>query len=186
MRVYTYVDICMYMYMCIRTRVCTRTAYCIWNVISSLSYLNWCSSCRCLLCYVPLERNHRDWEWRIRLHDTSNAIACTYICTSISFMNIHTYTYTCTYSYTHTHTHLHICTFIFFMHIHVRLSLSPPVTHTHRQSVSAPSRHDILAREYQQSIGGGWRGRGGRGGAFFSSPLKPIPEPIPLSNQMWL
>jgi len=37
----------------------------------------------------------------------------------------------------------------------------PPLSHTHRQSVSAPSRHVILARKYQQSIGGGRRGGGG-------------------------
>jgi len=53
------------------------TAYCIWRVISSISNLNPCSSSLGFFCHVPLKRDQGDWNWKLRLDDTANAIDCT-------------------------------------------------------------------------------------------------------------
>ena len=58
--------------------VYVSTAYCIWSVISSLSNLNQWSRSLGLFYHGPSERAHRDWNWRLRLHDTPNAIGCIY------------------------------------------------------------------------------------------------------------
>jgi len=52
------------------------TAYCIWNVISSFSILNWCSRSLGLFYHVLLKRDQGNWDWRLRCNDTSNAIGC--------------------------------------------------------------------------------------------------------------
>jgi len=57
--------------------VCFGTAYCIWSVISSFSNLHSCSSSLGLLCHVPLKRDQGDWDSRLRLHVTPDAIGCT-------------------------------------------------------------------------------------------------------------
>jgi len=53
------------------------TAYCIWSVISSFSNLIRSSSSLGFFYHVPLKRDQGDWDCRLRLHDTSNAIGCT-------------------------------------------------------------------------------------------------------------
>jgi len=55
------------------------TAYCIWSVISPISDLNRWSSHGSLglFLYVPLERYPLNWDQRLRLDDTPNAIRCT-------------------------------------------------------------------------------------------------------------
>ena len=55
----------------------TNTAYCIWSVISSISNLNRESNSLGLFCHVPLKRDQGDWDWRLSLNDTPNAIGCT-------------------------------------------------------------------------------------------------------------
>jgi len=60
------------------------TAYCTCNAISSVSNLNWWSSSLGLFCHVPLKRDPWDWDWRLRLNDSPNAIGC---------MRKETYTY---------------------------------------------------------------------------------------------
>jgi len=45
--------------------------------ISSLSNLNRQSNSLGLFYHVPLKRDRRDWDWRLRLNDTPNAIGCT-------------------------------------------------------------------------------------------------------------
>jgi len=57
-------------------RLCT-TAYCIWSIISPISKLNRLSSSLRLFRHVQLKRDELDWEWRMRLNDTPNAIGCT-------------------------------------------------------------------------------------------------------------
>jgi len=53
------------------------TAYCIWSVISSFSILNWWSSSLVGLIYrVLLKRDQGDWDWRLTLDDTPNALGC--------------------------------------------------------------------------------------------------------------
>ena len=54
-----------------------HTAYCIRSVISSFSNLNRRSGPLGLFYYVPLKRDQGDWDWRLRLNDTPNAIGCT-------------------------------------------------------------------------------------------------------------
>ena len=54
-------------------------AYCIWSVISSFSNLNQCSSSIGLFCHVLLRRDLWDWDWRLRLNCTPNAICRLYI-----------------------------------------------------------------------------------------------------------
>ena len=54
------------------------TAYCIWIEVSPFLKLNRLSSSFCLFCHVPLKRDQLDWDWRMRLNDTPNAIGCTY------------------------------------------------------------------------------------------------------------
>jgi len=53
-----------------------NTAYCIWSVISSFSNFNRESSSLGLFCHVPLKRDQRDSEWRLRLNDTPRVIGC--------------------------------------------------------------------------------------------------------------
>jgi len=55
------------------------TAYCIWSVISPISKLNQLSSSLGLFCHVPLKRDQLDWDYRMRLNDTTNTIGCTCI-----------------------------------------------------------------------------------------------------------
>ena len=50
------------------------TDYCIWSVISPASNLNWWSCSLGFFCHVPLKR---DWDWRLRLNDTPNAVGYT-------------------------------------------------------------------------------------------------------------
>ena len=52
------------------------TACCIWSFISSISHLNQWSSSLGLYCHVLLKRDLWDWDWRLRLNDTPNAIVC--------------------------------------------------------------------------------------------------------------
>ena len=52
------------------------TAYCICSVISPISKPNRLSSSLRLFCHVPLKRDKCDWDWRLRLNDTSDAIVC--------------------------------------------------------------------------------------------------------------
>jgi len=66
------------------TLICIRetypslcTAYCIWSDISSFSNLNRWSSSPGLFCHVPLKRDQGEWDWRLRLNDSPNAIGCT-------------------------------------------------------------------------------------------------------------
>jgi len=54
------------------------TAYCIWSVISWISNLNRCSSSLGLFYHVPSKRDQGDWDWRLRLNDTTNWIGCTW------------------------------------------------------------------------------------------------------------
>jgi len=56
---------------------CIMTAYCIWSVISSFPNLNRWSSSLGLFYHVRLKRDQGDWNWRLRLNDTPNAIGCT-------------------------------------------------------------------------------------------------------------
>jgi len=56
------------------------TAYCFWSVISPISKLNRSSSSLLSFWHVPLKRDQLDWDWRMRLNDTLNAIGCTYPC----------------------------------------------------------------------------------------------------------
>jgi len=53
------------------------TAYCDWSVIFSFSILNWWSSSLGLFNHVPLKRDQGDWDWRLRVDDTPNAMGCT-------------------------------------------------------------------------------------------------------------
>jgi len=53
------------------------TAHCIGSVISSVSNVNRCSSSLGLFDHVPCKRDQWDWDWRLRLNDTPNAIGCT-------------------------------------------------------------------------------------------------------------
>jgi len=52
------------------------TAYSIWIFISSLSNLNRWSSSLGLFYHVQLKRDQGDWDWRLRINDTPNAIGC--------------------------------------------------------------------------------------------------------------
>jgi len=54
------------------------TAYCIWSIISSISNLIRCSTSLGLFGHVPLKRDQGDWDWRLGLNDTPNAIGCMY------------------------------------------------------------------------------------------------------------
>ena len=58
-------------------RALKSTAYCMWSVISSFSNLNRRSSSLGLFCHVPLKRDQGDWQQRLWLKDTPNAIGCT-------------------------------------------------------------------------------------------------------------
>ena len=53
------------------------TFYGSWSVISPISKLNRVSSSLRLFFHVPLKRDQFDWNWRISLNDTPNAIGCT-------------------------------------------------------------------------------------------------------------
>jgi len=64
-------------YICIHIYTYTCTAYCIWSGISSISHLNRWSSSLGLFCHVPLKRDRGDYDWRLRLNNTPNAIDCT-------------------------------------------------------------------------------------------------------------
>jgi len=68
-----------------------HTAYCISGVISSISNLNRDSSSLGLFCDVPLTGDQGDWDWRLKLNDTPNAMGCTAWCISSvlsSFSNL--------------------------------------------------------------------------------------------------
>ena len=53
------------------------SACCIWSVISSISNLNrWWSSLG-LFCHVPLKKDQRDGDWRLRWNDAPNATGYT-------------------------------------------------------------------------------------------------------------
>jgi len=54
-----------------------RTAYCIWSVISPISKLSRLSSSQRLFCHAPLKRNRLDWDWKMRLNATPNAMNST-------------------------------------------------------------------------------------------------------------
>ena len=47
------------------------------SVISWFSNLNRWSSCLDLFGHVPLKRDQWDWDWKLRLSDSPNAIGCT-------------------------------------------------------------------------------------------------------------
>jgi len=49
----------------------------IWSVISPIFKLNRLSSSLRLFGHFPLKRVQLDWDWRMRLNDTPNAIGCT-------------------------------------------------------------------------------------------------------------
>ena len=78
---------CVYIYVqpvafAVSTTFCNRvceyiyTACCMWRVIHSFSNPNRWSSSLGLFCHVPLKRDQRHWDWRLRLNDTANAIGC--------------------------------------------------------------------------------------------------------------
>ena len=64
------------------------TAYCNWSVISSISNLNRWSSSLGLFCHVPVKRDQWDWDYRLRLNDTPNAIGCTWIMNRLSLQTL--------------------------------------------------------------------------------------------------
>jgi len=49
----------------------------------SISNLNCCSSSLGLFCHLPLKRGPGDWDWRMRMNDTPNAIGCTWYSTEL-------------------------------------------------------------------------------------------------------
>jgi len=52
------------------------TAWCIWSVIPAISNVNRCSNSLGLLCHVSFKKDQGDWDWRLRLNNTPNAIGC--------------------------------------------------------------------------------------------------------------
>jgi len=67
-----------YIHICTVYTCGVHTAYCVWSVVSSVSNLNRWSSSLGLFHHVPLKRDQGDWDWRLRLHDTPNAIGYMY------------------------------------------------------------------------------------------------------------
>jgi len=60
----------------LQSNIVFGTAYCIWSVISPISYLYRGSGSVGLFCHVLLKRGKWDWDWKLRLDDTPNAISC--------------------------------------------------------------------------------------------------------------
>jgi len=77
------VCVCVCVYVCVRDM--TSIVDCIWSVISSFSNLNRWSSSPGLFYHVPLKRDQRNWDWRLRLNDTPNAIGCNMLCDNILY-----------------------------------------------------------------------------------------------------
>ena len=97
---------------------CMFTAYCFGSAISWFSNLNWWSSSLGLFSHVPLKRDQGDWDWRLRLTNTPNAIGCT-------SMAYHVYTSVCMCSIKmayYVYTNVCIC---IYMYIHICESIQP-------------------------------------------------------------
>jgi len=76
---YRYISIALHIHFYCIIYKCTTYCICIWSVIPSISNRNRSSSFLGLFCHVPLKRDQGDWDWRLRLSDTPNAIVCTSI-----------------------------------------------------------------------------------------------------------
>jgi len=68
-----------------RTAPGAGTIYCIWSISTSFSNLNRWSRYPLLFYHVFLKRDQGDWDWRLRLNDTPNAIGFTTSSSSSGF-----------------------------------------------------------------------------------------------------
>jgi len=88
----------------------SHTAYCIWNVKTWFSNFNHWSSSPSLFYHVPLKRDQGDWDSRLRLNDTPNAIGCIWHDSLYSYLDqVHTHS--------HAASQIELCLIHFSIHI---------------------------------------------------------------------